>query len=118
MASQGLIIFFPRNPVTKLLTTWYGPLPLERESYSSYMFRYALYAFRWLFVIVLVWVSIAWITYSEFDKFPTIFLVFHFALSLLAGMALLGGVALAIKAIYNKYFQQKKIFDKNAGQFQ
>ena len=97
---QWAIRRFPHSLPARWLMTWNGPFPTQGETRSRYYWRKTRFAIGWLLQIVAVAAVLALIAkpspeLAESDAM----LISMFALSLGFGMALLGGLLVALAAL-------------------
>lgn len=102
----------PNHFLTTWIFSWHGPAPIDKEPLSSFTFRTALYATRWLFVFLVLWtiLYVAEIPDASFTETPS-FAALFFALVIFTGMAALATGFLLVKTLYQKIFQADLYFE-------
>lgn len=96
---------FPDHPVSRLALDWRGPYPTDGELLSSFMRRRALYASKWVVQIVSVFLALALLAMWQPHLADTwVFMVFWFALPLLAGTLMLAAILYGISAAKQHVF--------------
>jgi len=108
VAVYSLLWFFklrPNSIVTRAAFTWFGPIPVPGQSWSSFQLRWAIYSFGWLCQIAVAF-SILFVVAARYPRAPDSiwFQVPMFALPLGAGMAALASIGFLVKAAKARFF--------------
>ena len=98
-----LLRCFPNSAISRVAFSWNGPVPNDKETLSHYMLRWALYAFKYGAIILIIMCAGVYVgqmimpNISENSYFQVIFL---FGLPLLLGMTILGGMSCLCKSAW------------------
>jgi hypothetical protein len=111
---------FPDSAVSIFAFSWYGPVPNNKETLSHYMLRWALFAFKYGIIILILLLGGIFIGQ---ETNPIIFenqyfqIFFLFAFPLLLGMAVLGGIGCLFKSVWYKFRRSDYIFSEESQNF-
>ncbi len=112
---------FPNSLFTRIMYSWHGPVSIENEAKSHYLFSWAIYSFKWLLFFALSLYLVMIIADRFFhDQYKDNFyfqMLFMFSIPLLSMMAFVGGLGCLVKGLYFKLLRKDPFFDSVLNDF-
>ncbi len=113
-AGFWLLSLYPRNIVSRIAFSWFGPVPHEGESWARYQLRWAFYALDWLGQIAFLFALLygAAYLYPGIEKHELFLAFAALGLPIGAGMALLAAISFSIKAAKARYVGPNPVYGR------